>query len=40
MAYVNTQAILKQTPGYAAAESTFSKELEMYRGEVQKLQAL
>jgi outer membrane protein len=37
--YVNTQAILKQTPGYAQAESTFSKELETYRGEVQKLQA-
>ncbi len=39
IAYVNTQAILKQTPGYAQAESTFSKELETYRGEVQKLQA-
>jgi outer membrane protein len=37
--YVNTQAILKQTPGYAQAESTFSKELETYRTEVQKLQA-
>jgi len=39
VAYVNTQAILKATPGYAQAESTFSKELETYRGEVQKLQA-
>jgi outer membrane protein len=39
VAYVNTQAILKQTPGYAQAESTFAKELETYRGEVQKLQA-
>jgi outer membrane protein len=39
LGYVNTQAILKQTPGYAQAESTFSKELETYRGEVQKLQA-
>ncbi len=39
IAYVNTQAILKQTPGYAQAESTFTKELETYRGEVQKLQA-
>jgi outer membrane protein len=37
--YVNTQAILKQTPGYSKAESTFTKELEGYRGEVQKLQA-
>jgi outer membrane protein len=39
IAYVNTQAILRATPGYAAAESTFTKELETYRGEVQKLQA-
>jgi outer membrane protein len=39
LAYVNTQAILKQTPGYAQAESTFSKELETYRGEVSKLQS-
>ena len=39
VAYVNTQAILKQTPGYAKAESTFTKELETYRVEVQKLQA-
>jgi outer membrane protein len=37
--YVNTQAILKSTPGYAAAESTFSREVETYRAEVQKLQA-
>jgi outer membrane protein len=39
VAYVNTQAILKQTPGYAAAESTFTREVETYRLEVQKLQA-
>jgi len=39
VAYVNTQAVLKATPGYAQAESTFAKELETYRGEVQKLQA-
>ncbi|MBA3498141.1 MAG: OmpH family outer membrane protein [Gemmatimonadales bacterium] len=39
VAYVNTQAILKSTPGYAQAESTFAKELQTYRGEVQKLQA-
>ena len=37
--YVNSQAILKQTPGYVQAESTFAKELEGYRTEVQKLQA-
>ena len=28
IAYVNTQAVLKATPGYAQAESTFSKELD------------
>ena len=39
VAYVNTQNILKQTPGYVKAESTFTKELESYRVEVQKLQA-
>jgi len=39
LGYVNTQLILRQTPGYAQAESTFSKELELYRVEVQKLQA-
>ncbi len=39
IAYVNTQAILRATPGYAKAESTFTKELETYRVEVQKLQA-
>jgi outer membrane protein len=39
VAYVNTQTILKQTPGYVKAESTFTKELANYRVEVQKLQA-
>ncbi len=39
VAYVNTQAILKSTPGYAQAESTFAREVETYRTEVQKLQA-
>jgi outer membrane protein len=39
IAYVNTQTILKQTPGYVKAESTFTKELAGYRVEVQKLQA-
>jgi Skp family chaperone for outer membrane proteins len=37
--FVNIQAILKQTPGYAKAESTFAKELDGYRSEVNKLQA-
>ena len=32
IAYVNTQAILKPTPGYAQAESTFTKELEILPG--------
>jgi outer membrane protein len=39
IAFVNTQAILKQTPGYVKAESAFTKELATYRVEVQKLQA-
>ena len=39
VAYVNTQAILKATPGYASAESAFTREVETYRAEVQKLQA-
>jgi Skp family chaperone for outer membrane proteins len=39
IAYVNSQAILKQTPGYVQAESTFAKEVATYRTEVQKLQA-
>jgi outer membrane protein len=39
IAYVNTQAILKSTPGYVTEESTFTKELATYRVEVQKLQA-
>ncbi|HXE58303.1 MAG TPA: OmpH family outer membrane protein [Gemmatimonadales bacterium] len=37
--YVNSRLILQQTPGYATAESTFSRELEGYRQEVAKLQA-
>lgn len=36
--YINSRQLLQQTPGYQAAESAFSKELEVYRGEVQKLQ--
>ncbi|MEP6572719.1 MAG: OmpH family outer membrane protein [Gemmatimonadota bacterium] len=39
LAYVNSQTILQQTPGYAKAESTFTKEVDGYRQEVQKLQA-
>jgi len=38
IAFINSRQLLQQTPGYATAESTFSKELDNYRGEVQKLQ--
>jgi len=37
--YVDSRAVLQATPGYAAADSQFSKELESYRNEVQRLQA-
>src|SRR5207253_2215157 len=36
--FISSRQILQQTPGYAAAESTFSKEVQGYRDEVQKLQ--
>jgi outer membrane protein len=36
--FISSRQILQQTPGYAAAESTFSKELQGFRDEVQKLQ--
>lgn len=38
IAFINSREILRQTPGYTAAESTFSKELETFRAEVVKLQ--
>ena len=38
VAFVNSRQILQQTPGYAAAESTFTRELNGFREEVQKLQ--
>jgi outer membrane protein len=38
IAFVSYQSILQQTPGYTAAESTFNKEVQGYRDEVQKLQ--
>jgi len=37
-AYLNSRAILAQTPGYAAAESLFSRELNSRRDEVAGLQ--
>ena len=39
VAYVNSLAILQATPGYAKAESTFTKEMDTYRIELGKLQA-
>jgi outer membrane protein len=36
--FINSRQILQQTPGYAAAESTFDREVKGYRDEVQKLQ--
>src|SRR5438445_4552076 len=38
IAFVNSQEILHRTPGYAAAESTYRKEVEGYQSELQKLQ--
>lgn len=38
-AYLNSRAILEQTPGYAAAESTFTRELDSSRAEVARMQA-
>ncbi len=37
--YINMQAVLRQTPGYAAAESLYTREAEGYRQEVQRLQS-
>ncbi|MGE0353479.1 MAG: OmpH family outer membrane protein [Gemmatimonadales bacterium] len=39
IAFVNTQVVLRQTPGFAQAESTFNREVEGYRTEVARLQA-
>jgi len=37
--YINGRQILQQTPGYTAAESTFNRDVEGYRVEVQRLEA-
>ncbi|HEV8381149.1 MAG TPA: OmpH family outer membrane protein [Gemmatimonadales bacterium] len=37
IAFINSQEILKNTPGYAAAESTYRKELQAAENEVQRL---
>ena len=39
IAFVHSQAILEQTPGYAAAESTLSKEGQSIRDTLQRMQA-
>lgn len=36
--WVNSQLIIRQVPGYAAAESTLNTEIAGYRAEVQRLQ--
>lgn len=38
LAYISSRTILDSTPGYAAAESTFVREFQAMRDEVQKLQ--
>ncbi len=38
IAFINSREILQRTPGYARAESTYLKEVEGFRTEVQKLQ--
>lgn len=38
LAYLNSRAILAQTPGYAQAETLFARELNVSREEVAKLQ--
>ena len=37
VAYVNSQIILQQMPGYAQAESTYNKELAGYQNEIKKM---
>lgn len=38
VAFVSTELILRNTPGFAAAESTFNKEVQSFRTEVENLQ--
>lgn len=37
IAFVNSQSILQQTPGYASAESTYTKEFEGFQAEMLRL---
>ncbi len=39
VAFINSQVILANTPGRAAAESSFAREMAGARGEIQQLQA-
>lgn len=39
LGYVNSRAILAATPGYAQAESTFTREFDMAKTQVAQLQA-
>ena len=39
LVWINSQAVLSATPGRAAAESLFAREMTGYRAEVQRLQA-
>ncbi|MEO8199361.1 MAG: OmpH family outer membrane protein [Gemmatimonadota bacterium] len=38
IAFINSQLVLKQAPGFAAAESTFNREVEGFRAEATRLQ--
>jgi len=38
VAFINSREILQRTPGYAVAESTYLKEVDGFRVEIQKLQ--
>lgn len=37
LAYVSTEIVLRQTPGFAAAESTWNAEVASMRGEIESL---
>lgn len=39
LAIMNARAVLLATPGYSQAESTYTRELTGFRGEVERLQA-
>lgn len=38
-AFINSRVVLAQMPGYSQAESTYTKEVEGYRAEVERLQS-